>query len=571
MRRILLLGMAVLLGMVALPIYGQTVDSDEEIIFEESFYDSMGDFTEEIDMGSSIWAHNSYNHCVYSLTRMSTTSVAKLVSPIIDLSNYHNVKVSFDHRYAGSMIGEFWIRRVGGNWEKLTVNYELVNASGFYSSGYTLIEKYQGSQIQLGFSAYSHRYVTSSWNVKNLKVIGKSGQDPTEIIEINHFSDLNTLQEGQKVKLILDDVELIRVVRNYQFIKDGTARIIWTPQCKSDAIQPWKKYQGYLIGYYTKESSIPELIGVYSSLEATDIEHEDIPDEMREYPRITEAQYWDYLGEIVTMTFRNPSVIVCNNIENYNVEPSVSTTFGDYKVSQKGILFPTKDGTMRIISYNGDTKPTITLCDDFQGEILPIEAERYVIEREFEVGKWHTISVPFSFDYTNKSPSETAKLARFVSCVDGILNFESTGTIEAGHPYLFAPARKDVYFYETLPVVTTTINDAGGEYNFIGTFNPVQPADGTYYLTENNTIKPLASGGTIKAFRAYFEPATPNAAHARAICIDGMTTAIEDIVGGEELLGIPQKIYTVGGQYVGNNLDALPKGVYLVNGKKIIK
>jgi len=37
------------------------------------------------------------------------------------------------------------------------------------------------------------------------------------------------------------------------------------------------------------------------------------------------------------------------------------------------------------------------------------------------------------------------------------------------------------------------------------------------------------------------------------------------------LLGLPQKIYTVGGQYVGDDLDALPKGVYLVNGKKIIK
>lgn len=50
-----------------------------------------------------------------------------------------------------------------------------------------------------------------------------------------------------------------------------------------------------------------------------------------------------------------------------------------------------------------------------------------------------------------------------------------------------------------------------------------------------------------------------------------MTTAIEDLVGGEELLGIPQKVYTVNGQYAGDDLEALPKGVYIVNGKKIIK
>ena len=66
-------------------------------------------------------------------------------------------------------------------------------------------------------------------------------------------------------------------------------------------------------------------------------------------------------------------------------------------------------------------------------------------------------------------------------------------------------------------------------------------------------------------------PASPNAAKARAFCIDGVTTAIEDIVGGEELLGIPQKVYTVNGQYAGDDLEDLPKGVYIVNGKKIIK
>ena len=144
--------------------------------------------------------------------------------------------------------------------------------------------------------------------------------------------------------------------------------------------------------------------------------------------------------------------------------------------------------------------------------------------------------------------------------------------MEAGKPYLVKFNKDREYFGGTITLNSATAQSiSGGDYNFVGTLNPVQPVDGSYYLSANNTIKPLASGGTIKAFRAYFEPASPNAAKARAISIDGMTTAIEDIVGGEELLGLPQKIYTVGGQYVGDDLNALPKGVYLVNGKKIIK
>ena len=98
------------------------------------------------------------------------------------------------------------------------------------------------------------------------------------------------------------------------------------------------------------------------------------------------------------------------------------------------------------------------------------------------------------------------------------------------------------------------------------------PKEGSYYLSANNTIKPISKGGTIKSFRAYFEPTTPNAQMARAISIDGEVTAIEDIDFGDDiLLGQPKKIYNLNGQYVGRDLDALPKGVYLVNGKKVTK
>ena len=113
---------------------------------------------------------------------------------------------------------------------------------------------------------------------------------------------------------------------------------------------------------------------------------------------------------------------------------------------------------------------------------------------------------------------------------------------------------------------------SGFNYNFVGSFEPTQPSEGTYYLSSGNTLKPLASGGTIKGFRAYFEPTTPNASLARAISIDGEVTAIENINFGDNILfGQPKKIYNLNGQYVGDNLDALPKGVYLVNGKKVTK
>ena len=69
-------------------------------------------------------------------------------------------------------------------------------------------------------------------------------------------------------------------------------------------------------------------------------------------------------------------------------------------------------------------------------------------------------------------------------------------------------------------------------------------------------------------------PAAPNAARARAISIDGETTAIEDIEWGDGnpfIAPTDNRIYNLEGQMVGTNLEQLPKGLYIVNGKKVIK
>ena len=104
--------------------------------------------------------------------------------------------------------------------------------------------------------------------------------------------------------------------------------------------------------------------------------------------------------------------------------------------------------------------------------------------------------------------------------------------------------------------------------------NPGEAESGSYYLTAGNTIKPFVPGSLMKAFHAYFVPNTPNAARARSISIDGMTTAINDIEWGDGnpfMVPTDNRIYNLEGQMVGNDLNQLPKGLYIVNGKKVIK
>ena len=52
---------------------------------------------------------------------------------------------------------------------------------------------------------------------------------------------------------------------------------------------------------------------------------------------------------------------------------------------------------------------------------------------------------------------------------------------------------------------------------------------------------------------------------------DGETTAIGSLDGGSlRPAGGPGKVYNVAGQYVGDRLSGLPKGMYIVNGKKVV-
>lgn len=48
-----------------------------------------------------------------------------------------------------------------------------------------------------------------------------------------------------------------------------------------------------------------------------------------------------------------------------------------------------------------------------------------------------------------------------------------------------------------------------------------------------------------------------------------VSTGIDDIVISDRI-NRDSKVYTISGQYVGESLDGLKKGIYIQNGKKIV-
>ena len=580
MKKKLLLGMAMLLSMAVLPSYGQ------ETIFTTEVLNGWSGFTNNNveDYYSGRWrvgGDSGYlGTSAYSEDENDSGSAdAWLISPQIDITNKDSLKITIDHSYMfkGSSWGNMnqvlssWVKLDDGDWIQFKISEYAESTKGGYSwslvnynyvNGVIDISSLHGHQLQFAFRLKYQGSYNLKWYIRSCVLTGITVTQHDEPVQISSFSEIKNLVENQLIEASIDSAWCHYNYRNKAILGDGTGILLLDLPLSN--LYYHYNVSGTIKGRLTRRwDGLPELKAAYGDM-VTSV-REDYDDWDMNYKNVSISDYYDNLGTMVHATLDHVDGVIDDPFNNYN-GITINTVSQKFEVC--GIAYVTNDNRPRIL-VPSTLELYVILNDDVNIVYENIPNAMIRVMRRLYSGKWHTLCLPMSFNVA----SVYGEAALFESCDDGVMTFSSktSGTIPAGTPFLYKSKVNNNYIYgENFTYVSPqTVN--GGDYNFVGSLNPVQPADGTYYLSEGNTIKPLASGGTINAFRAYFEPASPNAAKARAISIDGMTTAIEDIVGGEELLGLPQKIYTVGGQYVGDDLDALPKGVYLVNGKKIIK
>lgn len=94
--------------------------------------------------------------------------------------------------------------------------------------------------------------------------------------------------------------------------------------------------------------------------------------------------------------------------------------------------------------------------------------------------------------------------------------------------------------------------------------------DGTelFLKTDGKFYIPAKGKETMKGFRAYFFNINGSTAAAALNLSFGDATGINGVAADAEK---NVKVYNVNGQYVGTSLEALPKGLYIVGGKKVLK
>ena len=194
---------------------------------------------------------------------------------------------------------------------------------------------------------------------------------------------------------------------------------------------------------------------------------------------------------------------------------------------------------------------------------------------------WYTLCLPFALteeDITNQfKQADFEEFSSVSQNGDNVnLTFKSVKETVAGVPYLVKPKNtvENLMFIDKMISVSepgkVTQNINGKDYSFVGTFDPTTlPVDGTARFigfSGGELVAPTSGGGDLKGLRAYF--LFPSSGAQAKVCHGEIPTSIRfEKVDGQDAA---HRIYNLNGQYVGNDQSRLQKGIYVVNGKKVV-
>ena len=230
---------------------------------------------------------------------------------------------------------------------------------------------------------------------------------------------------------------------------------------------------------------------------------------------------------------------------------------------------------------------------DITGKVFP----SIKIDRPFVAdGGWYSICLPFSLtaDDINKQ-FKGAEFQEFngVEQQDKTINlkFKKVTTTEAGKPYLIKPIKDitaaDLTFINKLIEQTTPVDvnhkldsDANKTFTFKGVFSPFtanseELADKNIKFLSGEKGLDLVSpngSGTMKCYRAYFVfPGKKSIVETEAkITNHDEATAVQPVKRQEA--ETEHVVFSISGQKVAKvkNASQLPKGVYIINKKRIM-
>lgn len=206
-------------------------------------------------------------------------------------------------------------------------------------------------------------------------------------------------------------------------------------------------------------------------------------------------------------------------------------------------------------------------------------AVHFKLKRSFVADDtWYTICLPFNVaqkQLVEVFGGKKVELRTFDHMKGMVMYFKPVYDLAAGVPYLIKPNKNlDNLLFENVKIDMAAHPDlrVGADGYFMqGTYQAtVLNPDGTnLFLGDNNTFfRPSENDHRMKGTRVYF--IIPRKAVGKVLSYD-TETIVDGIVDVEvNSQSNSQKVYNINGVYVGDNLQNLTPGVYIVDGKKVV-
>lgn len=283
--------------------------------------------------------------------------------------------------------------------------------------------------------------------------------------------------------------------------------------------------------------------------------------------------------------------ILNHEVPNYiNNGPGEITDFTEYEFSVNildskpfTMLLPNKSHIKKIEIFINPV-PSLEISDtDFEADAKIKEYDKtavhFKLKRSFVADDtWYTICLPFNVaqkQLVEVFGGEKVELRTFDHMEGMVMYFKSVENLEAGVPYLIKPNKNlDNLLFENVKIDMAAHPDlqVGADGYFMkGTYQATElNPDGTnLFLGDNNTFfRPSENDHRMKGTRVYF--IIPRKAVGKVLSYD-TETIVDGIVDVEvNSQSNSQKVYNINGVYVGDNLQNLTPGVYIVDGKKVV-
>ena len=435
-------------------------------------------------------------------------------------------------------------------------------------------------------------FKASATNNINTITVNYSATQPTEpIAKVNSIKELKALASGTKATLTLTDGNegsMARVLYVFgtgntqeAYVRDTTGAVCFYGINPNVPFVSNQHIAGQITGEYVVENgvpcfkAIPNVTNTSLLVIAAPVTEQAVqPKEIKAKNYLDNTADWVCLKDqtLVDDALTTQDGIVINN--RFGSNNKYTAPYQGAIIDLAGIVVPNSERKEINPIYLNSHRPITFVIDEEKAFVLPqsdITDAAVRLKRTFSADHWDTFTVPFDIEEKDLA---NAKIATFTKQVeDNTMIFDDKQTqIEAGKPYLIKwnienPTFEGITLKATKPE-TVTSND--GQYSFVAVYSPQNLAlDKTerYLSTDESLNYPLNAdnkANILKGLHAYYRvPAT-------ATVKISFSSTPNAITHPYMLTDKAMKVYNLNGQYVGSTLTNLPKGVYIVNGHKLI-